>query len=519
MDELSQDHCGYIWPEDYEGYQEPIPRSCCYRPTLPQSDHCVWHTDSEKVNKKEIAHLESTRVPSEVREQNSPVAELLDGANLADGTFTGCQFKRTGFRGADFSNADLQGVDLSGSDLRWANFSGANLEGANLSETDLRYANLTNISVLDTNFQKSDLRHAELGNDDEFPSGADFTGADLRGIEFPDDLNYVQFSNTFIFENPIDWDPERGIQNTDDIVSVDEISNMTSDLKSSEYFGPPTEDIGRYVCMEKWPNVKVEEATTLFGWTADFSGKAAILADFSGSHLWGADFSDSFLEEANFSNSTLWSSDFSNANLRDADLTEADLRGANLTEADLRDADLTGADLRRADLSRVTINGGTKCEKLFESEELIPEEWNSIARSYHALKELFAENGIVGNARTCHILERRARGLEAKSRDGLRSSTYLGTQLSKFFTGYGIRIQPLLFWMVLLFSVSTFWYIATGVEDNIVGNLSYSVITFTTSAPHIPSENITQGVIMVETFFGTLFVVLLGYILGNREQF
>lgn len=57
------------------------------------------------------------------------------------------------------------------------------------------------------------------------------------------------------------------------------------------------------------------------------------------------------------------------------------------------------------------------------------------------------------------------------------------------------------------------------IEESILQNITYSVITFTTSPPTIPSGRVTQMVAMVETFFGTLLVVLLGYILGTREQF
>ncbi|MFA9415171.1 pentapeptide repeat-containing protein [Natrinema sp. HArc-T2] len=527
MDEPPQGRCGYSWPDDGNEHAEPFPESCCYRPALPQSDHCAWHADREK----NIEDLESTRISSEVRRQNSPVTERLDGADLSGIDLSQVtQLSGAGLRGANFSDTDLRGSDLSGTDLRRADFSGANLRGsdlseadlqgtdfsranlqdANLSEADLRWGNLEEVTLSRTNFKKADLRDAKLPLEDDFSLDADFTGADLRGVDLPDDLNYISFSRAFLFQHPIDWDERMGVQDSDDVVS---------ELESSEYFGPPTDDIGRYVCMERWPNVEVEKALGFFSWSADFSGKSAHLADFSGAHIWNADFSNSFLDSIDLSNSTLWLSDFSDADLQDADLTGADLRGADLTGADLRGADLTGADLRRTELTGIIIDGNTKCERLFETEELTSKEWNAVARAYHSIKEVFSENGMTGKARNYHTLERRSRGFEAKSTHGWRNSTYWGSQLSRLFTGYGVRIQPLLYWMLVLFSASTIWYVIVGVEDSFLQNVTYSVITFTTSPPNIPSGRITQIIAILETYLGTLFTVLLGYILGNREQF
>lgn len=58
-----------------------------------------------------------------------------------------------------------------------------------------------------------------------------------------------------------------------------------------------------------------------------------------------------------------------------------------------------------------------------------------------------------------------------------------------------------------------------GVEDTLIDNISYSVLAFTVAPPRVPSEAGAQLIMMIETFFGTLFIVLMGYILGNREQF
>lgn len=45
--------------------------------------------------------------------------------------------------------------------------------------------------------------------------------------------------------------------------------------------------------------------------------------------------------------------------------------------------------------------------------------------------------------------------------------------------------------------------------------LYYSIVTFTTSPPPLGLASIMAG---IETFAGTALIVLLGYVLGTREQ-
>lgn len=82
-------------------------------------------------------------------------------------------------------------------------------------------------------------------------------------------------------------------------------------------------------------------------------------------------------------------------------------------------------------------------------------------------------------------------------------------------------VRPLLFWMILLFSISTAAYVGYGLKESLTANINYSVLAFAVAPPDpaIPSEYILRIIVMIETFFGTLSTVLLGYILGNREQF
>jgi len=90
--------------------------------------------------------------------------------------------------------------------------------------------------------------------------------------------------------------------------------------------------------------------------------------------------------------------------------------------------------------------------------------------------------------------------------------------------------------MLILYLIATAIYLLFGIQSpeqavsldvllsrpflnsNIVDTLYFSIVTFTTSPPESVSVGMSQWVAMIETFAGTLLIVLLGYVLGNREQ-
>lgn len=198
--------------------------------------------------------------------------------------------------------------------------------------------------------------------------------------------------------------------------------------------------------------------------------------------------------------------------------------------------DGTGTDLRNANIAGVSVNGETTCKRLyegygadrsllrclrrlFEGPQFDSEDWDATAQAYHRLKTVFSDHGLVGKARSLYVRERRARSLEAKAEDDRLKRRYLRSLPPRIFTGYGIQISRLVFWMGLLFLISTRVYEVAGVNETLLENVSYSVLAFTVAPPHVPEGVGTQIVMMVETFFGTLSIVLLGYILGNRERF
>lgn len=62
-------------------------------------------------------------------------------------------------------------------------------------------------------------------------------------------------------------------------------------------------------------------------------------------------------------------------------------------------------------------------------------------------------------------------------------------------------------------------YYDAGME--ITNSLYYSIVTFTAAPPPPsppPGGLYSKVTAMVETFGGTLLIVVLGYVLGNREQ-
>lgn len=222
--------------------------------------------------------------------------------------------------------------------------------------------------------------------------------------------------------------------------------------------------------------------------------------------------------------------DLSKAKFRTIDDGRVLFGGANLTDAVLKSVDfdrasflgvtLTGTDLREASIADISVNGATTCEQLNEGTTFDSEDWDATARAYHDLKTVFGDHGLVGKARDTHIRERRARRLEAKATSGVLDKRFLGSLFSRIFTGYGVQVKNLLIWMAVLFFGSTAVYVFAGVEDTLVDNVSYSVRAFVVAPPPDPLPGIlTKVVMMVETFFGTLSIVLLGYILGNRERF
>ena len=256
---------------------------------------------------------------------------------------------------------------------------------------------------------------------------------------------------------------------------------------------------------------------------ADLSAATLTKVDFSDASLCNVDFSDTELTEADFSNADLRHADLSGANLFGADLSDASLVGADLTSANLYQADLSGTDRRETTVDSVEINMGTKLGRQTRGEQTATgsANWDQIARAYNNFKMVCHRNGLINKARTRHFLERRARGYELKQTTALNpwvTARWLGSVLSRIFIGYGVRVRRLFGWMAGLFVASTVIYYQYEVAGStLIENVSYSIRAFTVAPPFAPDPLPAHGAMMIETFFGTLFIVLLGYVLSNRE--
>ncbi len=403
--------CGYTYPTDFEINDRPIyNQNCCYRPTVPDSDRCVWHVDPEASLHKEGDDVLSEQSSYPLQSELSSPVELLDGANFSGLDLSkDVSFANTSLREANFSNVNFSLANLSGADLRNCNFS-----ESYLAANDFSKANLNSADFSDSYLRAADLSGAKLMN-------TDFSGADLQGV--------------------------------------------------------------------------------------DFSGGTLVNADLSATDLKGADLTGAKLHGACLSGS----------DLRAADLSEADLRESDLSAADLRKADFTNSALINTVLSSVTVDRSTNIGKLPESKIVgrADMSWGDIAKSYHNIKGMFSANGLTGKARDSQFRKRRARRREAWAEGGRGYLAWLGSLFSWLVTGYGIRLrQPIIVILAVLFvSTGVYWY--AGIDHSIY----YSVVTFTTSPPSAPPRGgLAEGVAMVQTFFGTLLVVLLGYVLGAREQ-
>ncbi|TQQ80076.1 pentapeptide repeat-containing protein [Halonotius roseus] len=479
MSEAPKERCGYTWPEDFDHESATIPKSqnCCCRESLTDTNRCAWHAKIDETDEKTVNTLENSRVPEEIRTDTRLYNELLDGATLEGydlrdiGSMAGVTLRDANLADATLAETDLTGSNIRNSDLTDADLYKVNLTDSTLNEaklihTDLREANLTKATLPNVDFTDSDLAGANLT--DVNLREADLINTDLRNVDFTDASLY------------------------------------NADLTKSDLFN------------QDFPGTDFRKA--------DFTNADLYKTDFTDANPHEANFTDANLHGANFSKSDLRGADFTDTRLTDADLSGADIKIATFSGCDIRDTDLQNTDLRWCTFSNLDINVGTKFgeQSAAESAANSAKNWDDIARTHHALKIACNENGLINKARKQHYLERRARGFETKASTNLSplvTPSWLGSIASRYLIGYGVRVRTLAVWMVFLFLASTLVYINFGVEESIIANVSYSVRAFTVAPPRAPVARIPHIVMMIETFFGTLSIVLLGYVLGNREQF
>lgn len=339
------------------------------------------------------------------------------------------------------------------------------------------------------------------------PLGELLDGADLSGLDISDD---ICFANASLREADF----------SETNFSLADLSG--ADLRGSNFSGA-------YLAANDFTeaNLNFANLSDTYLRAADFSNAELMSADLSGSDLQGANFTEGNLVVANLSETDLKGANLTVSNFRGANLAGTDLRATDVLGAQLQESDLSEADLRKSDftdsvlvntdLSNVVVDRTTQIAKLPESKilRLADHTWDDIAKSYHNIKRMYSKNGLTSRARNHQFRKRRARRKEAWAEGGRDYFVWLGSLLSWLITGYGIKLkQPIILIFVVLL-ISTGIYSAAGISHS----LYYSIVTFTTSPPSPPPRGgLAEGVAMIETFIGTLLIVLLGYVLGSREQ-
>ena len=499
---------------------------------------------------------------SEIRHADLSTVDL-SGANLSeadlfktklmDSDLSKANLTNAVLSGAQMAYADLDHTDLTNAALIRTELIDAHLMNACLAEADLRKADLSGAYLEDADLTNANLKHANLSNANL--SGATLTNADLTEANLTDvdlteaklnraNLTNANLTEAYLFEADLIESDLIDANLTESCFSEADLSK--SNLNSADL----SEAVLRKTILiqAKLNNAELANAI-LYG------------ANLSETGLFKADLTDSDLNNTNLTEADLTDTDLTNADISGANLTSASLIGANMSSTDLGDTNLTNTDLRQANLSNVTVNRATKIDTLSQVEKQVEQasggsqatgieeldeidvdteaeqlaavqgmvkddnfshrgqkidSWDDIARTYHALKTVFSENGLTGRARNFRMKERRARRKEAFAEGTLSGySAWFGSLLSRVFTGYGVQLRwPIAVSLCIIFgSVGIYWQ--AGIEHS----LSYSIVTFTTSPPMAPPRGgITEIVALTETFVGTLLVVLLGYVLGNRER-
>lgn len=540
VEEPPLDRCGYTCPDDHGEndwlYGRPRRQVCCWRESVDGLGRCIWHADPDEVTKS-IEAIREACASEGVREQISPVGELLVGAKLSGvepddrisfrhASLRECNISDTSLEDADFFAANLSGAflwdaDLSEANLRRADLYGATLWDTDLSEADLRYVDLFRANLRGADLSGANLRGANLSRAilaEANLSGAILAEADLSGANLLD----ADLPNASLLNSDLSGAYLRGTDLTDANLQDADLPGTNlwdADLSRAEFRGTDLSGAAPLNANLSGTVLRGIDLTDADLFSADLTDTDLRRVDLSGGNLRCADLSGADLRHTDLSGADLQHTDLSGADLRYADLSGADLQHTDLSSADLQHTDLLNADLRKATIDDVSVNGATTCKYLHDALDFDAEDWAETASAYHALKTTFNDQGLIDKARNMHVRERRVRSLEAKAKSGWRNSGYWASVPFWIFTGYGVRIRNLLIWMLLLFVIPTLVYAHTGVEETFLKNVSYSVLAFTVAPPHIPPEPLVQAIMMVQTFLGTLSIVLLGYILGNRERF
>lgn len=349
------------------------------------------------------------------------------------------------------------------------------------------------------------------------PGNKDFSGLDLQGADFSDlDLSGAVFTNSNLesanFEGTILKNANFSRANLGGVNFSN--SNLTdADLQHAKLRG--------------------NDLTSATIENADFRNVEALGVNLSGKDLTATNLSYGDFRLANFEDSNFNGSEISGINLYSASLVGARISDCVIKNASLVDCDLSNTDLRQTTFHKGDVRGmnienaqlsGSTEFRGFCWEPDDSRSWDTLAKSYDEIREEFKRNALNTSQKSLYFLQQRARTVEALSERSYLS--FLLGMISELLTGYGVRVRYTLVWTVLLIAVSTIWYSSIPESTWEGGPLHYSVTTFVTSAPHPPDSSqselmndLTRAVVLFETYFGTVLIILLGYVLGNRDSF
>ncbi|AXG06034.1 pentapeptide repeat-containing protein [Haloplanus rubicundus] len=399
--------------------------------------------------------------------------------------------------------------------------------------TDLSGADLSHAALFDADLADADLSGADLSN-------ADLVGADLSGANLSHSLVGVRL-----------------VGSIDDVLSEHGVS--AGDV-GTPFWGANLSDANlQGACLDgadlraanlgdaHLESASLEEAKLQR--PEMISGGGATIhfhpTNFTDAHLRGAQLEGAELRGADFSDADLSGAILPNASLSDPRLSNADLTGADLHGADFSNADLSGVNIRRIavddirldDIDSVVVNSDTSVSTYvplrsgFRHSPVRSNSqlWDSRAQGYEKLRRVFKLKGLDGHHRRLYSYQRRARAKEALRRK--RLGQWLGNNLSRVLTGHGVLISRVLIWTALFVIGPTLWYTQLPRQSIEAGALYYSIVTFVTAPPHpilnlqgttqvilpISRQSLTQGIVLLQTYAGTVLIILLGYVLGNRD--
>lgn len=371
MNNQESERCRYTYPENHSVGDYPNKQNCCWREATKGSDRCIWHANSEEIDKTAEKLIEDISESCDQSENNFD-DRVFDGAILRDSELSDkISFRNSSLRGADFSNADLINT----------NFSKADLTQANLCNTDLIGA-----EFIDTNLEDTDLHEACI-------AGADFTDAYLYRANLSEtklftmqhkDMEFDHSSEKPCFDDACLQEADLSNAHLPKTkLSGATLTNAT--LSGTNFVGGDLTGVnlinadcfGMRLRNSNLPNAKIGgvnlSGANLHG--ADLTGAELFPGEFSITDdeiqhgvMLGSDPSQiedtafhAILSHANLNNSNLSESDLPRTDFSSANLRNAELNDANFSEATFDAANLEGSNISNSDLSKSSLTA-TNCE-------------------------------------------------------------------------------------------------------------------------------------------------------------